>query len=192
MLGVVGTAAVIVLSLVALLIILGVVITVVLVAWLRTLWREFRRTPVFGSVARGVNMAGPAIAYRDVLRKAPLEATSLTLRIQRKVLALEGIKQYLGTEQVFRVQETSRRYLPDTMAAYRTTLVATDADQRTEASRMLVAQLSRIDSNLDEIAAGAGERGIAELKANGAFLDELSTDLKESPQLPGHDQKPTS
>ena len=186
-----GTVTVIVVSLVALLVILGVVITVVLVAWLRQLWREFRRTPVFGSVARGVNLAGPALAYRDVLLKAPLEATNLTLRIQRKVLALEGIKRYLGTEQLFRVQETTSRYVPDTMAAYRTTLVAGNTGQHSEASEMLLAQLARIDANLDEIAAGAGERGIAELKANGAFLDEISSDLKEEPQqLPGHEPRP--
>lgn len=175
-----GTFLVIVLSLVALLVILGVVISVVLIAWVRSLWRTFRRTPVFGSVAQGVNLAGPALTYRDVLRKAPLEATNLTMRIQRKVLALEGIKEHLGTEQLFRVQETSRRYLPDTMTAYRSTLVATNSPQRAEASKMLIEQLSRIDSNLDEIASGAGERGIAALKANGMFLDELSADRRDT------------
>jgi hypothetical protein len=186
----VGTVLAIVLGLLALLLVIGAVISVVLVSWARQLWRDFRGTPVFGTASRGVNLAGPVLAYRDVLRRAPLDATNLTLRIQRKAKALEGIRQHLGTEQLFRVEETTRRYLPDTMNAYRSTLVASAAPQRAEASRLLVAQLVQIDSNLDEIAAGAGERGIAALKANGMFLEEISSELKPEPgQLPAPEQK---
>ena len=131
------------------------------------------------------------LAYRDVLSRAPIDATNLTLRIQRKAMALESVKEELGTEQRFRVEETTRRYLPDTMNAYRKAVAASEAGQRAEASRMLIEQLSRLDANLDGIAAGAGESALAAMKANGHFLDELSAEVTGADQaLPDKQPKP--
>lgn len=170
-------------ALVILFVVAGAGVAVVLLAWFRHLWRELRRTPMFGGqIARGASLARPMVMYRDVLSRAPLNATNLTLRIQRKALALESIKDELGSEQRFRVEETTRRYLPDTMDAFRKALVANDAQQRTEATRLLEEQLSQLDANLDGIAAGAGESALAALKANGHFLDEVSSQLQSPEQ----------
>jgi hypothetical protein len=186
----VGTLFVIGIIVAILFVLAGTGVAVLLFAWFRHLWRDLRRTPVFGAqVARGANLARPVLAYRDVLSRAPIDATNLTLRIQRKAMALESVKEELGAEQRFRVEETTRRYLPDTMNAYRKTLAASDA-QHTEASRLLVEQLSQLDANLDGIAAGASESALAALKANGHFLDELSAEVTGTDQaLPGKEQQ---
>lgn len=178
-----GTLLVILVAALVLFVLLGGAITWVVVAWIRHMWNELRRTPTFGQVSRGVGMARPILAYRDALRRAPARATELVVAIQRKATALEGIKEQLGPEPRFRVAETTRRYLPDTMEAYRIAIVGQGRDQRLEASRLLLEQLTQIDRNLDRIATGAGETGIAALRANGAFLGEIAA----RPPLPSGD-----
>ena len=155
------------------------VVGVLLFAWLRHIWRDLRRTPTFSQVARGARMARPLLAYSDVLRLAPSAAAPLTFRIQRKALALATIREQLGSEERFRLDETTGRYLPDTMNAFRMAVATREPARRGEASQLLIDQLSRLDSNLDRIATSAGESGIAALKANGLFLDEISAGLRE-------------
>jgi hypothetical protein len=153
---------------------ISVLAGLVFFAWLRQLWRELRRTPTFSQIARRAAVAKPMLTYRDALRRAPGLATDLTLRLNRKALALEVISNKLGSEQRFRVEETTRRYLPDTLNAFQMALVGADAERRDRASKMLVEQLAQLESSLDSIAAGAGEDGIAALQANGAFIEEIS------------------
>jgi hypothetical protein len=169
----VGTALVILLAVLAFCVLVVGAVTWAIFAFVRHLWREVRRTPTFGQVSRGVSMARPVIAYREALRRAPSEATELVVRIQRKAMALDAVKEHLGPEPRFRVGETTARYLPDTMQAYRVASVGQGRQQRLEASRLLLQQLAQMDRNLDRIASGAGETGIQALRANGAFLGEI-------------------
>lgn len=190
----VGAFLVILLSALVLFVLLGGAIVWLVFAWARQMWREVRRTPTFGQVSRGMAMARPVLAYRDVLRRAPALATELTVRIQRKAIALEAIGAQLGAEPRFRVGETTKRYLPDTMEAYRVAAVGQGTEQREEASRLLVEQLTQIDRNLDRIASGAGEAGISALRANGIFLDQISSssELKAIPSSTEEDKHPSS
>lgn len=151
----------------------------------RHIWRELRKAPAFQEVARGAQVARPFLVYRDALRRAPLEATQITLRIDRKVRALGAVGESLPDEQRFRLEETTARYLPDTMEAYRKALVGADLDQRREVSAMLLEQLNELDQNLDRIAASAGETGLAALRANGAFLDQISSDIQDDQRKTG-------
>lgn len=146
------------------------------VAWLRGLWQEFRRTPVVNDLSRRANLAKPLLAYRETLRLAPPEATSRTMRIQRKAIALERISDQLGDEERFRVEETTRRYLPDTMHAYQLAVTGADLPGRREASRLLIKQLAQIEGSVDAAAATAGENGMRVLEANGRFLSEIKED----------------
>lgn len=170
------TALIVGLAIAVFFVLFGVGIAVLFVAWLRQLWGEFRRTPTVSSLTRGARAARPVVAYRDVLRHAPADTATRTLRIQRKALALEGIEAQLDSQDRFRVRETTRRYLPDTMQAFRMATMGEGADRRRDAGRMLNEQLGRIESQLDRIATGAGENGLAILETNGRFLDEISTD----------------
>ena len=182
MLGAVSGFAVVVLLVVVLgLLVLGALAGAValLTAWLRSLWHEFRSTPVVSELSRSANLAKPLVAYRDSLRLAPPEATTRTMRIQRKALALERISDRLGDEERFRVGETTRRYLPDTMQAYRLAVTGADAGSRREASKLLIEQLARIEEGVDEAASTAGEQGMRVLEANGRFLAEISEDRAE-------------
>jgi hypothetical protein len=164
-------------GLVALLLVLaiGTGVVLLLFVWLRQLWRELRRTPSFSRMASRAAVARPMLTYRDVLRRAPPAALELTSRLQRKALALESIRDQLGSEQRFRVAETTRRYLPDTMNAFRLALAGADDGRQGEASALLVKQLSDLEAGLDGIAAGAGEKGLLALRANGVFLDQLTS-----------------
>ena len=131
------------------------------------------------------------VAYRDALRRAPARASQLTYRVQRKALALEGISSHLGTEQRFRVAETSRRYLPDTLEAYRLVVAGSDGRPPPEASRLLLGQLSQLEASLDGIAVGAGERGLDALRANGLFLSAISRSANDGrPDAPEEEPRP--
>jgi hypothetical protein len=189
-----GTALFVGLAIAAFFVLFGVGIAVLLVAWLRQLWGEFRRTPTVSTLTRGARAARPVVAYRDVLRQAPAETATRTLRIQRKALALEGIEGQLDSQDRFRVRETTRRYLPDTMQAFRLATMGEGGDRRREASRMLSEQLAQIETTLDRIASGAGENGLAILETNGRFLDQISSEEPSAgpdggngagPQAPG-------
>ncbi|MBO0686870.1 MAG: hypothetical protein J2P45_27295 [Candidatus Dormibacteraeota bacterium] len=153
---------------------------------LRHLTRRFRRaaagTRVGTQVGRMARLAGPMVVHREALRLAPPRATELTFRIQRKALALEAIAAQLSPESRFRVVETSRRYLPDTLNAYRLASAGRDRRQRTEAAELLVGQLSEVEAMLDGIAVGSGDAGLAALRANGAFLNVISGRLQERSQ----------
>jgi hypothetical protein len=175
------TALIVGLAIAAFFVLFGVGIAVLFVAWLRQLWGEFRRTPTVSSLARGARAARPVVAYRDVLRHAPADTATRTLRIQRKALALEGIEAQLDSQDRFRVRETTRRYLPDTMQAFRMATMGEGADRRRDAARMLNEQLGQIESQLDRIATGAGENGLAILETNGRFLDEISSEGAADP-----------
>jgi hypothetical protein len=181
----VGTLLVVLIVAAAMFVLVGGAVAWVVLAWIRQMWREVRRTPTFGRVSRGVGMARPVLAYRDVLRRAPAQATEMVVRIQRKAQALDAIRDQLGSEPRYRIAETTTRYLPDTLQAYRIAVVGQGREQRQEASRLLIDQLGAIDRNLDRIAAGAGETGIAALRANGVFLDEIS---ERPPLAPGRPQ----
>ncbi|MBO0683514.1 MAG: hypothetical protein J2P45_10190 [Candidatus Dormibacteraeota bacterium] len=185
-----------------LLVALGVVLALALVGLasglalffsLRHLARRFRRaaagTWVGTRVGRMARLAGPMVVHRETLRLAPPRATELTFRIQRKVLALQTIAAQLPPESRFRVGETSRRYLPDTLNAYRLASASRDRRQRTEASGLLVGQLSELEAMLDRIAGGTGEAGLAALKANGAFLNVISGHSQEAALDPGPGSK---
>lgn len=187
------TALIVGLALAAFFVLFGVGIVVLFVAWLRQLWAEFRRTPTVSSLTRGARAARPVVAYRDVLRHAPPDTATRTLRIQRKALALEGIEAQLDSQDRFRVRETTRRYLPDTMQAFRVATMGEGGDRRREAARMLGEQLGQIESTLDRIASGAGENGLAILETNGRFLGEISSDQPaddggHGPLPPGRDR----
>jgi hypothetical protein len=187
------TALIVGLAIAAFFVLFGVGIAVLFVAWLRQLWGEFRRTPTVSSLARGARAARPMVAYRDVLRLAPADTATRTLRIQRKAIALEGIEGQLDSQDRFRVRETTRRYLPDTMQAFRLATMGDGGDRRREAARMLNEQLGQIESTLDRIASGAGDNGLAILETNGRFLDEISSDQTADPDgngplPPGRDQ----
>jgi hypothetical protein len=164
---------------VVLLLVAAGVVGFLLFAWLRHVWRDLRGTPTFSQVARGARMARPLLAYRDVLRLAPSAAAPLTFRIQRKAMALATIRDQLGAEERFRLDETTGRYLPDTMNAFRMAVTTREPAGRGEASQLLMDQLSQLDSNLDRIAGSAGETGMAALRANGVFLGEISADMRE-------------
>ncbi|HYZ02022.1 MAG TPA: hypothetical protein VFA92_11055 [Candidatus Binatia bacterium] len=186
------TALIVGLAIAAFFVLFGVGIAVLFVAWLRQLWGEFRRTPTVSSLARGARAARPVVAYRDVLRHAPADTATRTLRIQRKALALEGIEAQLDSQDRFRVRETTRRYLPDTMQAFRMATMGEGADRRRDAARMLNEQLGQIESQLDRIATGAGENGLAILETNGRFLDEISSEgaADQPPDQDGNRQLP--
>jgi hypothetical protein len=178
------------LAIAAFFILFGVGVAVLIVAWLRQLWGEFRRTPTISSLARGAQAARPVVAYRDVLRQAPADTAPRTLRIQRKALALEHIEGQLDSQDRFRVRETTRRYLPDTMQAFRLATMGDGGDRRQEAARMLSEQLGQIETTLDRIAGSAGENGLAILETNGRFLDEISSDGPVEPTADGDGSGP--
>ena len=178
-------AVVVIVTVVVALLVLGLLGTAValLAAWLRGVWREFRNTPMVGGITQGASVARPLVQYRDVLRLAPAEATAQTVRIQRKALALERIKDDLGAEDRYHVEETTRRYLPDTMNAYRLAVTGAGPEQRTAAARLLMKQLAQLEESVDTAAKGAGETGMRALRANGDFLEQITED-DASAQLP--------
>jgi hypothetical protein len=173
-----AVAVVAIVAVVVALLVLGLLGTAValLVAWLRGVWHEFRSAPMVSSIAQGANAARPLVQYRDVLRLAPAEATAQTVRIQRKALALERVKEQLGAEDRFHVEETTRRYLPDTMNAYRLAVTGSDSQQRMAAAQLLMKQLAQLEDTVDTAARGAGEVGMRALRANGDFLEQISED----------------
>ena len=177
--GIVETLLIAGLVLVVLVVLAVVAAGVALVVWLRHLWRRARRSRAVARVVREVALARPLVVYRDVLRLAPPGATDLTIKVQRKALTLEAVGDQLEPQQRFRVEETTRRYLPDTMDAYRMAVMDGDPARRRDASRMLVQQLSELDGNLDSIAAAAGDSALAALRANGLFLGEVSRRVRE-------------
>jgi hypothetical protein len=176
-------------GIVALLIALAAVVTIaaVSIAWLRRLWRSLHRNPTLSWIARRVETAKQVFSYREALRLAPPPATDLTFRVQRKAMALEGMAGELGPKERFRVEQTTRRYLPDTLNAFQMALMGGDDERRKLARELLVDQLSQLEGNLDRIAVGAGEKGIAALKANGMFIDSISAPPGDDLQLPGPD-----
>jgi len=168
------TFLLVMLGLLVAMVLFGVLTATTLALLLRRLVRRLRGSPTYSRVARAATLARPMVAYRDALRRAPARATQLTYRVQRKALALETISRHLGTEQRFRVAETTRRYLPDTLEAYRLVVAGSDGRPPQEASRLLVGQLSQLEASLDGIAVGAGETGLEALRANGLFLGAIS------------------
>lgn len=161
-----------------------VTVAVVTIAWLRRLWRSLRRSPTLSWVARRAETARQAFSYRDALRRAPPRATDLTLRVQRKAMALEVIAGELDPKERFRVEQTSRRYLPDTLNAFQMALMGGDNERVEAAQQLLVDQLSHLEGNLDRIAVHAGAKGIAALRANGMFIDSISAPPPDDLQLP--------
>lgn len=180
-----AVAVVIIVAVVVALLVLGVLGAAValLLAWLRGVWHEFRSAPMVSSIAQSASAARPLVQYRDVLRLAPPEATAQTVRIQRKAQALERVKDHLGAEDRFHVEETTRRYLPDTMNAYRLAVTGADGQQRMAAAQLLIKQLAQLEDTVDTAARGAGEVGMRALRANGQFLEQISED-DESSALP--------
>lgn len=178
-------AVVVIVAIVVALLVLGVfgAAVALLLAWLRGLWSEFRNTPLVGGISRTAAVTRPLVEYRDVLRLAPPEATAQTVRIQRKAMALERVKQHLEAEDRYRVEETTRRYLPDTMDAYRLAVTGAGGEQRTAAAQLLMKQLAQLEDTVDDAARGAGEIGMRALRANGDFLQQI-TDEDAPPELP--------
>lgn len=185
-----AVAVVVIIAVVVALLVLGLVGTAValLLAWLRGLWHEFREAPMVGGIARTAGAARPLVQYRDVLRLAPAEATAQTIRIQRKAMALERVKEHLGAEDRFHVEETTRRYLPDTMSAYRLAVTGAEGEQRTAAARLLMKQLAQLEDTVDTAARGAGEVGMRALRANGQFLEQISEEEPPA-ELPPPDDR---
>ncbi|MBO0707607.1 MAG: hypothetical protein J2P43_06430 [Candidatus Dormibacteraeota bacterium] len=186
-------AVVVIIAVVVALLVLGLLGTAVavLVAWLRGLWHEFRTTPMVSGIAQSASVARPLVQYRDVLRLAPPEATAQTVRIQRKALALERVRDHLEAEDRFHVEETTRRYLPDTMNAYRLAVTGASGEQRSAAAQLLMKQLAQLEETVDTAARGAGEVGMRALRANGQFLEQISDD-EPSAELPPPDDQPSS
>lgn len=187
-------AVVVIIAVVVALLVLGLlgVAVTLLLAWLRGLWHEFRTTPMVSGIAQSANTARPLVQYRDVLRLAPPQATAQTVRIQRKALALERVKDHLGAEDRFHVEETTRRYLPDTMNAYRLAVTGADGEQRSAAAQLLMKQLAQLEETVDGAARGAGEVGMRALRANGQFLNEIAEDEDQpSAELPPPDDHPS-
>ena len=178
-------AVVVIIAVVVALLVLGLLVAAVAVflGWLRGLWHEFRTTPMVSGIAQSASITRPLVQYRDVLRLAPPEATAQTVRIQRKAMALERVKDHLEAEDRFHVEETTRRYLPDTMNAYRLAVTGADGGQRTAAAQLLMKQLAQLEETVDTAARGAGEVGMRALRANGQFLEQISED-EPSPELP--------
>ena len=185
-------AVVVIVAVVVALLVLGLLGTAValVLAWLRGVWHEFRSAPMVSSITQSANAARPLVQYRDVLRLAPAEATAQTVRIQRKALALERVKEQLGAEDRFHVEETTRRYLPDTMNAYRLAVTGADGPQRTAAAQLLVKQLAQLEDTVDTAARGAGEVGMRALRANGDFLEQIREDDSSKLQPPADGRGP--
>ena len=163
-------------------------VTVVAVyAWLRRLWRSLAQSPTLSWVARRAQTARQVLSYRDALRHAPPRATELTLRVQRKATALEAIAGDLDPKERFRVEQTTRRYLPDTLNAFQMAMLGSDDERRRVARKLLVDQLAQLEGNLDRIAVGAGEKGIDALRANGMFIDSISAPPPDDLHLPRPD-----
>lgn len=183
-----AVALVVIVVVVVALLVLGVLgaSVALLLAWLRGLWNEFRSTPIVGGITQTATTARPLVQYRDVLRLAPPEATAQTVRIQRKALALERVKEHLEAEDRYHVEETTRRYLPDTMNAYRLAVTGADGEQRTAAAQLLMKQLAQLEDTVDGAARGAGEVGMRALRANGDFLQQI-TEEDPPAELPGPD-----
>lgn len=185
-----AVAVVIIIAVVVALLVLGLfgAAVALLLGWLRGLWHEFRTTPMVSGIAQGATITRPLVQYRDVLRLAPPEATAQTVRIQRKALALERVKEQLGAEDRFHVEETTRRYLPDTMNAYRLAVTGADGHQRSAAAQLLMKQLAQLEDTVDTAARGAGEVGMRALRANGQFLEQI---VEEDPpaELPPPDDQ---
>jgi hypothetical protein len=185
------TFLLVVLGLLVVLVLLGLLTATTLVLLLRRLVRRLRGSPTYSRVARAATLARPMVAYRDALRRAPSRATQLTYRVQRKAVALEAISSHLGPEQRFRVVETTRRYLPDTLEAFRLVVAGSDGRPPPEASRLLVGQLSQLEASLDGIAVGAGETGLEALRANGLFLSAISGSANDrQPDGPKDESRP--
>jgi hypothetical protein len=176
-------------GIVVLVIALGAVvaITVVTIAWLRRLWLSLRQNPTLSWIARRAATAKQVLSYREALRLAPRRATELTFRVQRRAMALQEIAGELGPKERFRVEQTTRRYLPDTLNAFQMAVMGSDLEGRRVAQELLMAQLSQLEGNLDQIAVNAGERGIATLRANGIFIDSISAPPADDLQLPKPD-----
>jgi hypothetical protein len=175
-------------GIVILVLVLVAVITIAaLIAWLKRLWRSLAQSPTVSWIARRAETAGQVLSYRDALRQAPPRAAELTFRVRRKATALEAIAGELGPRERFRVEQTTRRYLPDTLNAFQMSLLGSDDERRKLARELLVDQLSQLESNLDRIAVSAGEKGIAALRANGLFIDSISAPPPDDLQLPKPD-----
>ena len=162
-------------------------IAAVSIAWLRRRWRSLRQSPTLSWIARRAETARQVLSYREALRQAPPRAADLTLRVQRKAMALEAIAGELGPRERFRIEQTTRRYLPDTLNAFQMALMGSDDERRKVARELLVDQLSQLEGNLDRIAVGAGQKGIAALRANGMFIDSISAPPSDDLQLPRPD-----
>jgi len=185
-----AVAVIVIIAVVVALLVLGLfgAAVALLLGWLRGLWHEFRTTPMVSGIAQSANNVRPLVQYRDVLRLAPPEATAQTVRIQRKAVALERIKDNLGAEDRFHVEETTRRYLPDTMNAYRLAVTGADGGQRSAAAQLLMKQLAQLEETVDTAARGAGEVGMRALRANGDFLEQITEDEPPA-KLPPPDEK---
>ncbi|MBO0701519.1 MAG: hypothetical protein J2P38_01205 [Candidatus Dormibacteraeota bacterium] len=186
-----AVAVVVIIAIVVALLVVGLLGTAValLLAWLRGLWHEFRTTPMVSGFTQTASTARPLVQYRDVLRLAPPEATAQTVRIQRKALALERVKDQLGAEDRFHVEETTRRYLPDTMNAYRLAVTGAGGEQRSAAAQLLMKQLAQLEETVDGAARGAGEVGMRALRANGDFLQQMADDEPPAGELPPPDDR---
>lgn len=180
-----AVAVIVIIAAVVALLVLGLAGAAValLLGWLRGLWHEFRTTPMVSGIAQSASTARPLVQYRDVLRLAPPEATAQTVRIQRKALALERVGDHLAAEDRFHVEETTRRYLPDTLSAYRLAVTGAGGEQRSAAAQLLMRQLAQLEETVDGAARGAGEVGMRALLANGQFLEQIRDD-EPSEELP--------
>jgi hypothetical protein len=162
-----------------------VTIAALAVAWMRRLWRSLGQSPTLSWIARRAETARQALAFREALRLAPPRATTLTFRVQRKARALETIAGELDSRERFRVEQTTRRYLPDTLNAFQLAVMGGDDERRKVAQELLVDQLSQLEGNLDRIAVSAGEKGISALRANGMFIDSISAPPADDLRPPG-------
>lgn len=164
-----------------------VMITVIAIAWLRRLWASFLHNRTVEWIARRATIARQALSYREALSLAPSRATALTFRVQRKAVALEAISGELDSKERFRVEQTTRRYLPDTLNAFQMAVMGGDAERRRVAQDLLVDQLAQLEDNLDRIAVDAGDRGIDVLMANGLFIRSISAPPADDLDLPKPD-----
>lgn len=114
----------------------------------------------------------------------PDDAARAVSRIEAMLDEAERLIARTGTtdERAFSLQETGRRYLPDTLNAY---LDLPPSGRDASADELLVDQLRLLERATAQRLAALAEAGRTQLAANGAFLAERFGPAESLPDLPG-------
>jgi hypothetical protein len=113
----------------------------------------------------------------------PEDAARAVSRIEAMLDEAERLIARSGTadERAFSLQETGRRYLPDTLNAY---LDLPPSGRDASADELLVDQLRLLERATAQRLAALADAGRTQLAANGAFLAERFGPAESLPDLP--------